>query len=142
LSELLPNYFIHTSIEEFITINKALHLAMTYKFLGMHHYHKSEPGIAVSCLEKAFNEIKDINLNTKNDDITQLLNKFNIEKQFISALLQDYQEENTTIFRERVPDAPPELPEIKILSTPIPFEPPEPLEIEILKRDGFFCIIQ
>jgi len=134
---------VNGSIVEYIQIMKPLYKALTLKYLGIHHYYEADKGVAVSCLNHAYNEIKDINLaNTKHDDIRQLWNKFEIEKQYIHSLNQEYNDENEKIFRERIPENKPDMPEHKILVNSIPFEPPESIDLEILRKDGFFCVIQ
>eukprot|EP01124_Arcella_intermedia_P015152 TRINITY_DN21670_c0_g1_i1.p1 TRINITY_DN21670_c0_g1~~TRINITY_DN21670_c0_g1_i1.p1 ORF type:complete len:388 (+),score=107.50 TRINITY_DN21670_c0_g1_i1:25-1188(+) len=140
-------YSFHPSIKTYLHLSKNLYNSFSYQFMGMHYFQTGEAGKSVAYLKRAESILKTTTFtpNPKiamDAEIQIFWNKFVGERELVGILSKEFEVENREIYHEIVLDQEKVVfPEAKVLTTPINFEPPEALPINIIPTTSWYCTI-
>jgi len=121
----------------YLQLNAGLWKAITFKLLAQESYNKGSYGMAVAYAQAALALFVD-----KREPLLELfLSLYQNEKELVKQMTIKFTSENDSIYFEKIPTEI-AIPEAKCLMKAIPFQPPEPLLIQIEQKKGSDCSIQ
>eukprot|EP01128_Nolandella_sp_AFSM9_P010474 TRINITY_DN7246_c0_g1_i1.p1 TRINITY_DN7246_c0_g1~~TRINITY_DN7246_c0_g1_i1.p1 ORF type:complete len:405 (+),score=73.12 TRINITY_DN7246_c0_g1_i1:121-1215(+) len=139
---------LNTDLLSYLRLSKALYLACAYKYMGIHKYQDSQPGVAIAymlkakkCLEsKTFKPSSDPSL--KEEVSTYYSSIYQEELNFVTEVYTEFVKDNQAFYAlvPDVNDIDAVLPNVPNWSLPVVYVPPEGEELNLELRASM-CLV-